>query len=158
MEHIDMCCLVYLDDVLIYLNTLQQHRREVCNMLERIRNSGMKVKLWTCELHQRKTESLGLIIGEEGIETDPVNTQPIWNTTTPKKITEIPYLLEFCKFYRRFMKAFSRMAKPLYARTRKDSVRNCQWGDKEQGAFNELRTKLTTTPVRGYLDPGTNQD
>ena len=45
MEHIDMCCIVYLDDVLIYSNTLQQHRKDVSNILEAIRKSGMKVKI-----------------------------------------------------------------------------------------------------------------
>jgi len=44
MEHIDMCCIVYLDDLLIYSNTLQQHPKDVSNILEAIRKSGMKVK------------------------------------------------------------------------------------------------------------------
>jgi len=79
MEHIDMCCIVYLDDVLIYSNTLQQHRKDVSNILEAIRKSGMKVKPSTCEFHQNETEYLGFIIGQEGVKTDPVKTQAIWD-------------------------------------------------------------------------------
>jgi len=74
MEHIDMCCIVYLDDVLIYSNTLQQHRKDVCNILEAIRQSGMKVKPSKCDFHQSETEYLRFIIGQEGVKTDPVKT------------------------------------------------------------------------------------
>jgi len=61
MEHIDMGCIVYLDDVLIYSNTLQQHRKDVSNILEAIRKSGMKAKPSKCEFHQNETEYLGLL-------------------------------------------------------------------------------------------------
>jgi len=110
MEHIDMCCIVYLDDVLIYSNTLQQHRKDVSNILEAIRKSGMKVKPSKCEFHQSETEYLGFIIGQEGVKTDPVKTQAIWDWTTPKKIKEIQCFLGFCNFYRQFIEGFSRTA------------------------------------------------
>jgi len=113
MEHIDMCCIVYLDDVLIYSNTLQQHRKDVSNILEVIRKSGMKVKPSKCEFHQNKTEYLGFIIGQERVKTDPVKTQAIWDWTTPKKIKEIQCLLGFSNFYRRFIEGFSRTARRL---------------------------------------------
>jgi len=153
MEHIDMCCIVYLDDVLIDSNTLQQHRKDFSNILEAIRKSGMKVKPSKCEFHQTETEYLGFIIGQEGVRTDPVKKQAIWDWTTPKKIKEIQCFLGFCNFYRRFIEGFSRTAKPLYARTKKECIGNWEWGDKEQQAFDELRTKLTTAPVLVYCNP-----
>jgi len=55
MEHIDMYCIFYLHDVLIYSNTLQQDRKDVSNILAAIRKSGMKVKPSKCELHQKET-------------------------------------------------------------------------------------------------------
>jgi len=153
MEHIDMCCIVYLDDVLIYSNTLQQHRKEVSNILEAIRKSGMKVKPSKCEFHQSEKEYLGFIIGQEGVKTDPVKTQAIWDWMTPKEIKEIQGFLGFCNFYRRFIEGFSRTAKPRYAKTKKECIGNWEWGDKEQQALDELRTKLTTAPVLVYFDP-----
>jgi len=98
-EHIDMCCIVYLDDVLIYSNTLQQHRKDVSNILEAIQKSGMKVKTSKCEFHQNETEYLGFIIRQEGVKTDPVKTQAIWDWTAPKKTKEIQCFLGFCNFY-----------------------------------------------------------
>jgi len=153
MEHIDIRCIFYLDDVLIYSNILQQHRQDVSNILEAIRNSGMKVKPSKCEFHQSEREYLGFIIGQEGGKTDPVGTQVIWDWTTPKKIKEIQCILGFCNFYRRFIAGFSRTAKPLYAKTKQEWIGHWEWGDKEQQAFDELRTKLTTAPVLVYCDP-----
>jgi len=153
MEYIDMCCIVYLDDVLIYSNTLRQHQKDVSNILKAIRRSGMKVKPSKCEFHRSETEYLGFIIGQEGVKRDPFKTQAIWDWTTPSKIKEIQCFLGFCNFYRRFIEGFSRMARPLYARTKKESIGNSEWGDKEQRAFDELRTKLTTAPVLVYFDP-----
>jgi len=63
MEHIDMYCIDYLDDVLIYSNNLQQDRKDVSNILEAIRKSGMKVKPSKCGFHQNETEYQGFIIG-----------------------------------------------------------------------------------------------
>jgi len=99
MEHIDMGCIVYLDEVLIYSNTLQQHRKDVSNIFEAIRKSGMKVQPSKCEFHQSGTEYPGFIIGQEGVKTDPVKTQALWDWTTPKKIKEIQCFLGFCNFY-----------------------------------------------------------
>jgi len=113
----------------------------------------MKVKPSKCEFHQSQTEYLGFIIGQEGVKTDPVKTQAIWDWTAPKKIKEIQGFLGFCNFYRRFIEGFSRTAKPLYARTKKECIGNWEWGDKEQEAFDELRTKLTTAPVLVHFDP-----
>jgi len=113
----------------------------------------MKVKPSQCEFHQSETEYLGFIIGQEGVKTDPVTTQAIWDWTTPKKIKEIQCFLGFCNFYRRFIQGFSRTAKPLYAKTKKECIGNWEWGDKEQQAIDELRTKLTAAPVLVYFDP-----
>ena len=153
MEHIEMCCIVYLDDVLIYSNTLQQHRKDVSNILEAIPKSGIKVKPSKCEFHHKVTECLGFIIGQEGVKTDPVKTQAIWDWTTPKKMKEILSFLGFCNLYRRFMEGCSRTAKPLCGKTKKECIGNWEWEDKEQQAFDKLRTKLTTAPVLVYFDP-----
>ena len=79
MEYIDMCCIVYLDDVLIFSNSLQQHQQDVRNILEAIRKSEMKVKPSKCEFHKEETEYLGFIISREGIKMDPVKTHALWD-------------------------------------------------------------------------------
>ena len=114
MEYIDICCIVYRDDVLIYSKTLQQHREDVSNILEAIQKSGMKVKPSKCEFHQKEREYLGFIIGEDRVKADPVKTQAIWDWTMPKTKKKIQCFLGFWNFYRRFIEGFSRTANPLY--------------------------------------------
>jgi len=64
MEHLDMCCIVYLDDVLIYSNTLPQHRKDISNIVVALRKSAMKVEQSKCEFHQSETEYQEFIIGQ----------------------------------------------------------------------------------------------
>jgi len=113
----------------------------------------MKVKPSKCEFHQSETEYLGCIIGQEGVKTDPVKTQAIWDWTTPKIIKEIQCFLRFLNFCPQFIEGFSRTAKLLYAKTKMEYIGHWGWGDKEQQAFDELRMKLTTAPVLVYFDP-----
>ena len=90
MEHIDMCCIVYLDDVLIYSNTVQQHRKDVSNILEAIRKSGMKVKLSKSEFHQSETEYLGFIIGQKGSRQTHLKHKPYGTGQQPRKSRKSP--------------------------------------------------------------------
>ena len=155
MEYIDMCCIVYLDDVLIYSKDLQQQRQDVSNILEGIQISGMKVKPSKREFHNEETEYFGFIINQEGIKTDPVKRQAIWDWKTPKNKTDIQSFLRFCNFYRRFIVGFSRTGKPLYDRTQKKYDGKLEWTDKEQNALDELRRKLTRAPVMVHFNPRT---
>ena len=113
----------------------------------------MKIKPSKCEFHKAETEYLGFIINQEGIKTDPVKTQTIWDWKITKNKTDIQSFLRFCNFYRWFIEDFSRTAKSLYDRTRKEQDGKWEWRDKEQYAFDELRRKLTTAPVMVHFNP-----
>ena len=141
MEFIDIFCIVYVDDLLIYSNTRLGHQQDVKNILDAIQKSGMKIKPSKCELHKKETEYIGMIISEDGIKADPVKTEAIWVWTAPKSKKEIQSFLGFCNFYRQFIEGFSRKAKPHYDRTQKkyDGIWEC--GEKEQQAFDRLRKK-----------------
>jgi len=153
MKHIDMCCIVYLDDVLIYSNTLQHHQKDVSNILEAIRKLGMKVKPSKCEFHQSETQYLGFIIRQEAVKTDPVKTQAIWDWTTPKKIKEIQCFLGFCNFYRRFIEGFSRTVRPLYARTKRGVHWQLGVGRKGTTSIRRIKDKTQHSTSTGLLRP-----
>ena len=92
----------------------------------------MKVKPSKCEFHQEETEYLEFVVNPNGVKTDPVKTQAIWEWMTPKSKKEIQCFLGFCNFYQRFIEGFSRTAKPLYARTEKKHDHKWELGDEEQ--------------------------
>jgi len=75
---------------------------------------------------------LQFFIGKEGVKTDPVKTQAIFDWTNKKTIKKIPSFLGFCKFYRQLIEGFSRTTRRLYARTKKNNIAKWKWGDKEQ--------------------------
>src|ERR1700742_2122152 len=99
----------------------------------------MKVKHSKCEFHKEETKYLGFIINREGIKTDPVKTQVIWDWKTPKNKTDIQSFLGFCNFYRRFIEGFSRNAKTT----------TTHWQDME-GQRKLLNWSADNTTGRGY--------
>jgi len=112
-QFVDIYCIVYLDDVLIYSKTKSEHIRDVRAILKAIEKSGMKIKPGKCEFHAAETEYLGFIIGREEIKVDPIKTTAIWEWAKPTKVKEIQRFTGFCNFYRRFIEGFSRKARPL---------------------------------------------
>jgi len=150
-QFVDICCIIYLDDVLIYSETKSDHIRDVHAILKAIENSGMKIKPGKCEFHPTEKEYLGFIIGREGIKVDPIKTAAIWEWAKHTKVKKIQRFIGFCNFYRRFIKEFSRHVRPLYQLTRKDKV--WEWGKKEDEACNQIRTHLTSAPTLIHFDP-----
>ena len=112
----------------------------------------MKLKPSKCEFQQQETKYLGFIINNEGVKVDPMKTPAIWDWKPPTNKKRIQGFIGFCNFYRWFIEGFSRTAKPLYDKTKKDL--KWEWGDKEQAAFDELRRKLCSTPVLIHFKPG----
>jgi len=117
---VDICCIVYQGDVLIYFKTKNNHIRDVRAILKAIEKSGMKIKPGKCEFHATETEYRRFIIGREGIRVDPIKTSAIWEWAKPTKVKAVQKFMGFCNFYRRFIDGFSRKARPLYQLTRKD--------------------------------------
>jgi len=98
-SYIDICCIVYLDDVLIYSDSLEQHQKDVAAIIRAIRKQGMKLKPSKCEFHQRETEYLGFIINNEGVKVDPIKTASIWDWKPPTSKKGIQEFMGFCNFY-----------------------------------------------------------
>ena len=119
-KYLDVICIAYLDDLLIYSDDLEQHRKDVTKVLEKLREIGVSLKLTKCEFHKEETEYLGFIVNKEGVRVDPVKTEAIKIWTSPQKVKDIQSFTGFCNFYRGFIEGFSRTAKPLYNLTKKD--------------------------------------
>jgi len=119
-QFVDRCCIVYLDDVLIYSKTKSEHIKDVRGILKAIEKSGMKITPGKCEFHAAETQYLVFIIAREEIKVDPIKTLAIWEWAKPTKVKEIQRFTGFCNFYQMFIEGFSRKARPLYQLTRKD--------------------------------------
>lgn len=141
----EMVVIVYLDDILIFTKTLEQHREIVKRVLQALKDNDLYLKPEKCSFEQEKTEYLGMIISEGQVEMDKVKVDGVMSWPIPKKLKEVQAFLGFANFYRRFIQDFSEIAKPLTSLTKKDTV--WRWGETQQQAFDTIKDRFCKAPV-----------
>jgi ribosomal protein S18 acetylase RimI-like enzyme len=145
-EFLDLFCVVYLDDVLIFSNTLEEHIAHVKRVLSRLRDFGLTCKLKKCEFHATSLSFLGFIISPEGVSMVPDRVSAIADWPAPQDVHEIQIqFLGFANFYRRFMEGYSRVVTPITNLLRKDQ--QFDWSSHCQVAFDKLKSLFTTAPL-----------
>jgi transposase InsO family protein/predicted aspartyl protease len=136
--------IVYMDDILIYTETEEEHRRVVKEVLQVLKDNGLFLKPEKCEFESSEIEYLGLIIREGVTAMDPVKIKGITEWPQPHCKRDVQQFLGFINFYRRFIHQFAMIAAPLHALTRNAPW---QWTASEQNAFEQLKISVTTAPV-----------
>jgi hypothetical protein len=106
-------CLIYLDDLIIFGSTYEEQMERLELVLQRLRECGFKLSPKKCAFLQRKVKFVGHIVSEEGVEADPGKIDKVANWPTPTSPEEVRQFLGFAGYYRRYVKNFSRIAKPL---------------------------------------------
>ena len=113
-EFLDQFCMVYIDDILIYSKTKTEHRKQVCKVLQKLKEAGLYAKPEKCEFNVEKTTFLGFIISADSIEMDPAKVEAVLNWETPKLVKDVQCFLGFANFYRRFINKYSYICQPLF--------------------------------------------
>ena len=117
---VDVTCIVYLDDILIFSNSEEEHTGHVREVLERLRKAKLYVKLSKCEWHTDRTEYLGYVVSPEGVSIDPERVKTIQDWPLPASVRDIRVFVGFMNYYRRFIEGFSRIVLPLTTLTKKE--------------------------------------
>jgi hypothetical protein len=118
-ELVDVTCIVYLDDILVFSDNEEEHVEYVKEVLRRLRKARLFIKLLKCEWHTRCTEYLGYIISPEGVSIDPERVKTIQDWLKPKSVRDIRVFIGFMNYYRRFIAGFSKLALSLIKLTQK---------------------------------------
>ena len=137
--------VVYLDDILIFAHTIYEVIKYTHMVLQCLLDLDLYLQPAKCSFNQTSIEYLGLIISEGELRMDPVKLKVVSSWPTPTKVKNIQEFLGFCKFYRRFIKNYSTLARPLFDLMKKDML--FLWGTAQAEAFAALQNALTTSLV-----------
>ena len=112
----DEICIPYLDDVIVYTTTFEEHVEHLRIVLRRLSKHGVKLKLSKCSLFQSDIRYLGQIVNQTGHRIDPECTKAVTSLreSPPKTVGEVRKLAGLLSYYRRYIRNFARIAKPLY--------------------------------------------
>ena len=140
--------LVYMDDIIIYSTTPQEHLVTLADTLERLANAGLKINPAKTTLVREEVNYLGHVISAQGIQPNSDKIAAIRNLKPPSNIREVRMFLGLTGYFRKFVKAYATLADPLYALTKKHA--HFQWSSRHQAGFDLLKQQLCTAPVLAY--------
>jgi len=143
---------VFVDDVLVGTETEERHDKIVEEILRRLEENDLYIKLEKCVWKTRKIRFLKVIMGPNGIEMVKVKVKVngVLSWPEPKNVKDIRKFLGLANYYRRFIKIFAQVARPMNVLMRKDA--KWQWGQEQQKAFDKLKRIFTTRPVLAVPD------
>ena len=141
---------VYLDDIIIFSRSLEEHVDHLRQVLTKIREANLKIKPSKCQWIKTTLRYLGYTISRDGVTTDPNNVAKLQNMRPPKNVKDIQSFLGFCNFYKKFIKDFATIAHLLNALLHKGTP--FLWTNECQTAFETLRQAVISAPVLSYPD------
>ncbi|SJL05370.1 uncharacterized protein ARMOST_08737 [Armillaria ostoyae] len=141
---------IYLDDILIFTKDLDEHRRIVRQVLQKLRENKLFLKAEKCEFEVLETEYLGVIISEGQVRMDPVKLAGIAEWPTPTKKKELQSFLGFTNFYRKFIKNYSKVVRAL---TQLTGNAEWTWGAAQNQAFQQLKKQMAEDVILAIPTP-----
>lgn len=154
-------CLIYLDDLIIFSDSYEEHLRRLERVLHRLRECGLKLSPRKCKFFQRKVVYLGYMVSSDGISPDPGKIDKVMHWPKPKTPEDVRSFLGFAGYYRKFVKDFAKIARPLNellpACTKKGNKKliaqhspKWHWDQEQDASFQHLKDLLSSPPVLGY--------
>uniref|UniRef100_A0A674PBR8 Gypsy retrotransposon integrase-like protein 1 n=1 Tax=Takifugu rubripes TaxID=31033 RepID=A0A674PBR8_TAKRU len=150
-DMINVFVVIYLDDILIFSRTMEEHHQHVRLVLQRLLENRLFIKAEKCVFHSASVGYLGYIVEEGRVRADPAKIQAVVEWPRPTDRTQLRRFLGFAGFIRRFIKGFSQVAAPLSALT--STSRPFTWTPEAETAFSALKDRFTTAPVLAHPDP-----
>jgi hypothetical protein len=145
MEYLDKFVVVFIDDIVIYSKDDKEHEQHLRLIMEKLREYKLYAKFSKCEFWLNKVGFLGHIVSVEGVVVDPSKVASVTEWESPKNMGDIQSFLGLAGYYRRFIKNFSKIAKPMTELLKKD--KKFEWTDSCEASFQELKKRLVSAPV-----------
>ncbi|GFU63702.1 retrovirus-related Pol polyprotein from transposon 17.6 [Trichonephila clavipes] len=145
-------CLVYLDDIIIVGRSFEEHLKNIRRVLQMLKEANLELSPSKCHLFRREETYLGHIISAEGVRTDPDKISAVKDWNCPTDVHQLRSFLGLCMYYRKFVKNFSTIARPLHKLT--EAKQKFIWTVDCNNAFNKLKDALTSAPILAYPEIG----
>ena len=140
--------MVYMDDIVVYTPTAQQHLEVIRQVLMRLRDAGLKINPKKTKIAAREVEYLGHLVSGDGVRPSPKKIQAIIELAPPKTVREVRMLLGLAGYYRWFIPAYADIARHLYILTRNNAV--FRWTGLKQACFDAIKERLCSAPILIY--------
>ena len=141
-------CLIYLDDVIIFGEDFSTHLQRLQSVLSRLTEAKLKLSPSKCYLFQQEVTFLGHVLSEQGIMPNPDNVSKIVHWPTPSNVSEVRTILGMGSYYRRFIKNYAEVVRPLTELTKKGKT-FC-WDEKCKQSIEQLKRVLTSPKIMAY--------
>ncbi|KFD60069.1 hypothetical protein M514_10279 [Trichuris suis] len=137
-------CVVYLDDIIVFSRSADEHIERLARVFQRLRAAGLKVNASKCRLFRKEVQFLGNVVGQDGIRPDPSLTEKVRNFPVPQCLAEIQSFVGLASYYLKFIRGFAEIAKPLHQLAEKRKP--FQWTAECAAAFNKLTKPILRLP------------
>ena len=141
-------CFVYIDDVLNCSRTFEDHLKHLDQVLQRLRDAGLRLKAKKCVFLRDEVPYLGHVVSRDGIQPDPAKRDKMSSCPTPTDVSQVRQFLGLASYYRRFVPGFASIASPLHALLKKDAM--FLWSVECEVAFQQLKQTLVSASVLAY--------
>jgi hypothetical protein len=145
MEELDRFVVVFVDDILIYSETAEEHEEHLRIVLKRLRQEKLYTKFSKYEFWMEKVAFLGHVFSAKWIVVDPSKVESVTKWEQPLNMTDVRSFLGMAGYYRRFIENFSKIAKPMIELLKNNT--KFEWSEACEKRFQELKKRLTTTPM-----------
>src|SRR5713101_3883494 len=140
-------------DIIVSTKTMEQHRELVKQVLQHLQDNNLFLKPEKCDFKKEQMDYLGLILKPGHIAMDPIKLQGITNWPIPHNLRDVRAFLAFAGYYHRFIRNFSRLARPLNDLTKKTN--KWHWDEPEDSSFILLKAKFCEAPI--LIQPDVHQ-
>ena len=144
------CMFIYIDDLIIFSNSFEDHIRDITSVFKIIADNGLKINLEKCNFFKQKVELLGHTLSVDGISPISNKVNVITNWIAPRNLKQLQSFLGAIGYYRKFIANYSSIAKPLYKLLKKNVP--FEWGSEQELSFHELKSRLVSAPILSMPD------
>ncbi len=149
-DYLHQFCQIYLDDIIIYSKTLKKHKKHVRLVLHRLREINLQMNINKCKFHVQKIFFLRLLLFIEELKMNLRKIQAVVEWSTSTNLTQMQFFIDFCNFYRRFIKNFLKIVHSLIQLIQKEMI--FEWNQACQTIFDHMKKRMTEVSILRHFD------